>query len=73
MTDTETRLRQLQSGWQAMTTDEQRRAVVELDELRAGLDATADSVVVDRIEALRSDLTLTVGLQPATEEQGFKG
>ena len=73
MTDTETRVQQLQDGWQSMTTDEQRRAVAELDELRAGLDAQADHAVVDRIEALRADLTLTVGLQPPTEEQGFKG
>lgn len=73
MSDTETRLRQLSDGWQTMSPDAQERAIAELDELREGLDPSADHALVDRIEALRADLTLTVGLQPPTEELGFKG
>ncbi len=73
MTDTETRVQQLADGWQTMTTDEMRRVVAELDELRGGLDGGADPAAVNRIEALRADLTLTIGLQPPTAEQGFKG
>jgi hypothetical protein len=73
MADTEARLQELQDGWQTLTTDEQERAIGELDTLRAGLDLDADGPLIDRIERLRADLTLTVGLQPATEEQGFKG
>ncbi|WP_111766911.1 hypothetical protein [Nakamurella deserti] len=73
MTDTETRLRQLSDSWQTLSPDGQQRAIAELDELRSGLDPAADQGLVDRLEALRADLTLTVGLQPPSEELGFKG
>ena len=71
--DTDTRLRELEEGWQELSTEEQRAAVEELDAQRAGLDRASDGPLIDRIEALRADLTLTIGLEPATEEQGFKG
>jgi hypothetical protein len=73
MADTENRLQQLEDGWESLSTDEQQQAVEELDAMRGGLDPAADGALIDRIEALRSDLTLTVGLQPPSEELGFKG
>lgn len=73
MADTENRLQQLEDGWQSLSADDQQRAVAELDAIRAELDTAADGALIDRIEALKSDLTLTVGLQPPSEELGFKG
>lgn len=71
--DPETRLQQLENGWQDLSTDQQRGAVAELESLSAGLSDGPDGPLAHRIEALRADLVLTIGLQPPTAEQGFKG
>ncbi len=73
MTDAETRLDEIRDDWQSMTPQDRERAEAELARLRDGLDREADAGLIERIEALRADLHLTVGLEPPGEEQGFKG